>query len=182
MAANGRYSASLVRYRSPQGHGRSRDDSGGCGSRQCDCTCQRTLLSSSAGTRRKDQRVLPMKITTRPVTLTINGRKHGPLGIAEGMMMIDFLSEYVNLTGSRLGCGQGVCHACVVIEDRPDGSSHEMRTCITGAHYFDGKVIRTVEGHASINDKGEEVPSPVQQAFMDHYSFQCGYCTPGFVN
>ncbi len=123
-----------------------------------------------------------MSITSKPITLTINGKKQGPVDVPEGLMMIDFLHEYVHLTGSRLGCGQGICHACVVIEDNPDGTSQETRTCITGAHYFDGKKIRTVEGHATIDDKGEEIPSPVQQAFMDHYSFQCGYCTPGFVN
>ncbi len=123
-----------------------------------------------------------MSITSKPITLTINGKKQGPVDVPEGLMMIDFLHEYVHLTGSRLGCGQGVCHACVVIEDHPDGTSQETRTCITGAHYFDGKVIRTVEGHATVDEKGEEVPSAVQQAFMDHYSFQCGYCTPGFVN
>ena len=57
---------------------------------------------------------------------------HGPIEVPEGLMMIDFLHEYLGLTGSRLGCGQGVCHACVVIVDKPDGSSEEVRTCITG--------------------------------------------------
>jgi aerobic-type carbon monoxide dehydrogenase small subunit (CoxS/CutS family) len=56
-------------------------------------------------------------------------------------------------------------------------------TCITGAHFFDGKRIRTIEGIARRNDKGEIVSlSAVQQAFLDQFSFQCGYCTPGFVN
>ena len=88
-----------------------------------------------------------------------------------------------DLTGSRLGCGQGVCHACVVILDKPDGTSEEVRTCITGAHFFDGKKVRTIEGHAKRNEQGEVVElSPVQQKFLEHFSFQCGYCTPGFVN
>ena len=101
----------------------------------------------------------------------------------DGLMMIDFLHEYVGLTGSRLGCGQGVCHACVVILDKADGSSEEVRSCITGAHFFDGKKVRTIEGHAKRNEQGEVVElSPVQQKFLEHFSFQCGYCTPGFVN
>ncbi|OEZ62451.1 MULTISPECIES: (2Fe-2S)-binding protein [unclassified Duganella] len=124
-----------------------------------------------------------MSIATKPITLTINGKQAGPVQVPEGVMMIDFLHEYLDLTGSRLGCGQGVCHACVVILDKADGTSEEVRSCITGAHFFDGKKVRTVEGHAKLNDKGEVVAlSPVQQKFLEHFSFQCGYCTPGFVN
>jgi aerobic-type carbon monoxide dehydrogenase small subunit (CoxS/CutS family) len=123
-----------------------------------------------------------MTITTKPITLTVNGKKVGPMPVPEGLMMIDFLHEYLDLTGSRLGCGQGVCHACVVILDKADGSSEEVRSCITGAHYFDGRQVRTVEGHAKVNDKGEVSLSPIQQKFLEHFSFQCGYCTPGFVN
>jgi aerobic-type carbon monoxide dehydrogenase small subunit (CoxS/CutS family) len=124
-----------------------------------------------------------MSVVTRPLTVTINGRRHGPIDVPEGMMMIDVLHEMFNLTGSRLGCGQGMCHACVVIWDRDDRSSEEVPSCITGASFFDGKRIRTIEGIAQRNDKDEIVAlSPVQQAFLDQFSFQCGYCTPGFVN
>jgi xanthine dehydrogenase YagT iron-sulfur-binding subunit len=83
----------------------------------------------------------------------------GPIQTPDGLMMIDLLHEYVGLTGSRLGCGQGVCHACVVILDKPDGTSEEVRTCITGAHFFDGKKVRTIEGHAKRNEQGEVVAS-----------------------
>ncbi len=124
-----------------------------------------------------------MSITTQPLSLTINGQKMGPFEVPEGLMMIDFLHEYLDLTGSRLGCGQGICHACVIIIDRPDGTSEERRTCITGANFFNGKTVRTVEGHSTpATDSAPAQPSPVQQAFLEHYSFQCGYCTPGFVN
>ncbi|NIB40826.1 (2Fe-2S)-binding protein [Pseudomaricurvus alkylphenolicus] len=113
----------------------------------------------------------------------INGKLQGPFEVPEGLMLIDFLHEYMNLTGTHFGCGQGMCRACTVIYDKDDGTSEERRACITGVHYFNGKRIRTIEGHASHNDAGEVVSlSPVQQAFLDHYSFQCGYCTPGFVN
>ena len=122
-------------------------------------------------------------IQMKPISLTINGVATGPIQTPHGLMMIDFLHEYVGLTGSRLGCGQGVCHACVVILDKADGSSEEVRSCITGAHFFDGKTVRTIEGHAKRNEQGEVVElSPVQQKFLEHFSFQCGYCTPGFVN
>ena len=97
--------------------------------------------------------------------------------------MIDYLHEYKNLTGSRLGCGQGICHACVVIVDNPDGTSEEVRTCITGAHYFEGKKVRTIEGHATRDEQGNVTQlNPIQQRFVDEFAFQCSYCAPGFVN
>jgi aerobic-type carbon monoxide dehydrogenase small subunit (CoxS/CutS family) len=124
-----------------------------------------------------------MSLPTRPLSLTINGRGYGPIEVPEGMMMIDVLHEMLDLTGSRLGCGIGICHACVVIWDRDEKTSEEVRTCITGAGFFDGKRIRTIEGIAQRDDKGGIMAlSPVQQAFLDRFSFQCGYCTPGFVN
>ncbi|HTG24715.1 MAG TPA: 2Fe-2S iron-sulfur cluster-binding protein [Reyranella sp.] len=124
-----------------------------------------------------------MSLPTRKLTVTINGQRRGPLDVPEGMMMIDVLHEMLDLTGSRLGCGVGICHACVVIWDRDDQTSEEVQTCITGADFFNGKRIRTIEGIARTNDSGEITAlSPVQQAFLDKFSFQCGYCTPGFVN
>ncbi len=98
-----------------------------------------------------------MSIATQPLSLTINGKDVGPLDVPEGLMMIDFLHEYLDLTGSRLGCGQGICHACVVIHDKADGTSEEVRSCITGAHWFQGRKVRTVEGHGKRNEKGEVV-------------------------
>ena len=84
--------------------------------------------------------------------MTINGRRYGPIDVPEGLMMIDVLHEMLGLTGSRLGCGIGICHACVVIWDRDDQTSEEVQTCITGAGFFDGKRIRTIEGIARSND------------------------------
>ncbi|WP_210186154.1 MULTISPECIES: (2Fe-2S)-binding protein [unclassified Beijerinckia] len=118
----------------------------------------------------------------RKLSLTVNGKAIDPVDVPETMMMQDFLYEYLNLTGSRMGCGQGICHACTVIVDGDDGSLREVRTCITGAHWFAGKKVRTVEGHATRDASGAITAlSPVQQAFIEHFSFQCGYCTPGFV-
>jgi aerobic-type carbon monoxide dehydrogenase small subunit (CoxS/CutS family) len=118
-----------------------------------------------------------------PLSIKVNGEIVGPTDVPAGLMMIDYLHEYLHLTGSRLGCGQGICHACVVIVDKPDGTSEEVRTCITGANYFHGKSIRTIEGHAKRDEAGAVVElSLIQQKFLEHFSFQCGYCTPGFVN
>ena len=123
-----------------------------------------------------------MTIATKQLSLTINDKAVGPIDVPETMMMQDFLYEYLNLTGSRMGCGQGICHACTVVLEKADGSLEEMRTCITGAHWFAGRKIRTVEGQAKRDANGAITElSPVQQAFIEHFSFQCGYCTPGFV-
>jgi len=119
---------------------------------------------------------------TRPLTLHVNGVQQRRLDVPEDMMLLDVLNDYLGLTGTRFACGQGVCGACTVIVDDANGP-REVRSCITGAHWFEGKRIRTVEGHAQRDDEGRITAlSPVQQAFLDHFSFQCGYCTPGFVN
>lgn len=115
-----------------------------------------------------------------PFSVTINGSRLGPVEVPESLMMIDFLHEYANLTGTKLGCGQGVCHACAIILDKEDGTSVTVRSCITGVGFFAGRRIRTVEGHAAGGEPRQL--SAVQRAFLEHYSFQCGYCTPGFVN
>ncbi|MGH8130486.1 MAG: (2Fe-2S)-binding protein [Steroidobacteraceae bacterium] len=123
-----------------------------------------------------------MSVAGRPLTLHVNGQRHGPLDIPEGMMLIDVLHEWLGLTGTRAVCGLGVCRACTVIVDEADGSQ-ELPSCVTPAHEFDGKRIRTVEGHAKRDANGAVAAlSPAQQAFVDGFSFQCGYCTPGFVN
>jgi aerobic-type carbon monoxide dehydrogenase small subunit (CoxS/CutS family) len=114
---------------------------------------------------------------TVQISLTVNGRKSGPHTVPASLSMIDFLHDYLGLTGTKFGCGIGVCHACVVIVDGPDGTSRTMRTCINGAAAFHGKQVRTIEGLA----KNGRL-SAVQQAFVDHFAFQCGWCTPGFVN
>lgn len=123
-----------------------------------------------------------MTIALKKLSLTVNGKVTDPVDVPDTMMMQDFLHEYLNLTGTRMGCGQGICHACTVIVENDDGTLREMRTCITGAHWFEGRKVRTVEGHAERDASGAITAlSPVQQAFIEHFSFQCGYCTPGFV-
>lgn len=123
-----------------------------------------------------------MTITHQPMSLAVNGEAIGPVDVPTDMMMIDFLHEYLGLTGSRFGCGQGICHACTIILDDPAKGAVEMRTCITAAHFFAGKTVRTIEGHATRDAAGNVLRlTPVQQAFIEHFAFQCGYCTPGFV-
>ncbi|HEX7813817.1 (2Fe-2S)-binding protein [Dyella sp.] len=124
-----------------------------------------------------------MTRSTQPLSLTINGRRVGPVAVPDDLMLIEFLQEYMNLTGTRYGCGLGVCHACIIIHDRDDGTSEKLPACITGALSLNGQCIRTIEGHATRDAAGNVTAlSHVQQAFLDHFSFQCSYCTPGLVN
>ena len=117
------------------------------------------------------------------VSMTVNGEKVGPIDIPDDLMMLEFLQEYLNLTGTRYGCGQGVCKACAIILDSEDGVSRSIPACITGAAYLDGRSVRTIEGHATRSSDGNiEELSPIQTAYLKHFSFQCSYCTPGFVN
>ncbi len=120
---------------------------------------------------------------TRPLSLVVNGSAVGPLEIPEGLSLLDVLHEYLDLTGTRFGCGIGACRACAVILDDDDGRSTTIPACLTPAHALDGRRVRPGEAHAPRDASGEvRALSPVQQAFLGHYSFQCGYCTPGFVN
>jgi aerobic-type carbon monoxide dehydrogenase small subunit (CoxS/CutS family) len=111
------------------------------------------------------------------LALSINGRAYGPVEVRDELSMNDFLREYLGLTGTKFGCGVAQCLSCAVIVDNPDGTSHTSPTCVVPAVNFAGKSVRTVEGHA----KGGEL-TPLQKRFIEHFAFQCGYCTPGFLN
>ena len=111
------------------------------------------------------------------INITINGRRHGPMEVRDELTMNDFLREHLGLTGTKFGCGAAQCLSCAVIVDDADGTSHTSPTCIVPAARFNGKSIRTVEGLA----KNGEL-SVLQKAFIEQFSFQCGYCTAGFLN
>lgn len=110
------------------------------------------------------------------LSLTINGQKHGPMEVRDDLSMNDFLREVLGMTGTKFGCGAAQCLSCAIIVDAPDGTSYTSPTCIAPAVSFDGKSIRTVEGHAKDGQL-----SALQEAFIDHFAFQCGYCTAGFL-
>lgn len=86
-------------------------------------------------------------------------------------LLLDFLRNDLGLTGSKEGCGVGVCGACTVLVD-----GELFASCITLAAMVQGAEITTIEGIAD----GREL-HPVQQAFIDHGGFQCGICTPGQI-
>jgi aerobic-type carbon monoxide dehydrogenase small subunit (CoxS/CutS family) len=99
------------------------------------------------------------------------------MDVRDDLTMNDFLREFLGLTGTKFGCGAAQCLSCAVIVDQPDGTSYTNPTCVVAAVEFNGKTIRTVEGHA----KNGEL-TLLQRSFVQHFAFQCGYCTPGFLN
>ena len=106
----------------------------------------------------------------RAIQVTVNGETH--VAHAEPRMLLsDFLRHELHLTGTHVGCEQGVCGACSV---RVDGTL--IRSCIAFAVQVDGASIETIEGIAD----GEKL-HPIQQSFRDEHGLQCGFCTPGFV-
>ena len=105
-----------------------------------------------------------------PVRLSVNGEARA--GLAEPRTLLsDFLRHTLGLTGTRVGCEQGVCGACTV---RINGDL--ARSCLTLAVQAQGAEVRTVEGMAD----GQQL-HPLQEAFRAQHALQCGFCTPGFL-
>lgn len=105
-------------------------------------------------------------------TITINGKKTDVPHQWEERLLLDFLREYLHLTGTKNGCGIGVCGACtVLVDDLP------RRSCITKVATVLGKNVLTIEGMA----RPDGSLHPLQQAFLDAGAVQCGFCTPGMV-
>jgi xanthine dehydrogenase YagT iron-sulfur-binding subunit len=105
-----------------------------------------------------------------PLSLTVNGEPR-QLMIDPRTSLLDLLREDLKLTGTKKGCDHGQCGACTVLAD-----GRRINSCLALAASHDGLRITTIEGLA----KGEQL-DPVQQAFLDHDGFQCGYCTPGQI-
>jgi len=104
------------------------------------------------------------------VTLHINGQRHR-LSLDARTTLLDALRDHVGLTGSKKGCDHGQCGACTVHAD-----GKRILSCLTLAQVAQGKDVTTIEGLAQ-----NGTLHPVQQAFVDHDGFQCGYCTPGQI-
>ena len=117
---------------------------------------------------------------TAPPSVAVNLRVNGRAVAREvpaDLKLIELLHEDLGLTGTKLCCGLGVCQACTVLaRSTPAAPAEPVRACVTPVSALDGMLIDTVEGVAGPNGL-----APVQQAFLTHFAFQCGYCTPGFV-
>jgi xanthine dehydrogenase YagT iron-sulfur-binding subunit len=105
------------------------------------------------------------------VALSVNGRQHS-LTIDNRTTLLDALREHIGLTGSKKGCDHGQCGACTVMVD-----NRRVLSCLTLAAMAEGHEVTTIEGLAA----ADGALHPMQQAFIDHDAFQCGYCTPGQI-
>jgi aerobic-type carbon monoxide dehydrogenase small subunit (CoxS/CutS family) len=104
------------------------------------------------------------------ITVTINGEVHEQR-VEARMHAADFLRHQVGLTGTHVGCEQGVCGMCTVLVD-----GQAVKACLMLAPQLDGAEVETVESLAV----GDQL-DPLQQAFKDEHALQCGFCTPGFL-
>lgn len=105
-----------------------------------------------------------------PLALKVNGVKH-KLSVEPRTTLLDLLREQLYLTGTKKGCDYGQCGACTVHVD-----GQRVNSCLSFAVMHEGQEITTIEGLA----KGDEL-HPMQEAFVKHDGFQCGYCTPGQI-
>jgi xanthine dehydrogenase YagT iron-sulfur-binding subunit len=115
----------------------------------------------------KDVIPVPDKIA---VALIVNGVRT-QLEVAPWTTLLDALRDHLDLTGTKKGCDHGQCGACTVLVD-----GRRINSCLTLAVMQDGAKVTTIEGLAA---NGEL--NALQQAFIDHDAFQCGYCTPGQI-
>jgi xanthine dehydrogenase YagT iron-sulfur-binding subunit len=104
------------------------------------------------------------------VTLNVNG-KPVKLLVAPWTSLLDALRDHLDLTGTKKGCDHGQCGACTVLVD-----GRRINSCLTLAVMKEGAAVTTVEGLAA-----DGMLHPLQQAFIDHDAFQCGYCTSGQI-
>ena len=109
-------------------------------------------------------------LSSAPVNLTVNGVRRA-LTLDPRSTLLDVLRDQLDLTGSKKGCDQGQCGACTVLIN-----GRRVVSCLTLAVMQDGASITTIEGLAA-----DGKLHPLQQAFIDHDAFQCGYCTPGQI-
>jgi aerobic carbon-monoxide dehydrogenase small subunit len=106
------------------------------------------------------------------VTLKVNGQVVEVPGDPAGRRLLDLLREDLDLTGTKNGCGIGMCGTCTVLVD-----GAVKRACLLPLAAVEGKEVRTIEGMAGPDGSLH----PLQQAFLDAGAIQCGFCTPGMV-
>src|SRR3979409_545471 len=104
------------------------------------------------------------------LVVTVNGQPRG-LALDVRTTLLDALREHLRLTGTKKGCDHGQCGACTVLVN-----GRRINSCLTLAIMQDGAQVTTIEGLAPASTL-----HPLQQAFIEHDAFQCGYCTPGQI-
>ena len=109
-------------------------------------------------------------LAAQTVALRVNGVEY-KLQLEARVSLLDALRESIGLTGTKKGCNQGACGACTVLVD-----GERINSCFALAIQYEGRKITTIEGLANADGL-----HPLQNAFIKHDGFQCGYCTPGQI-
>jgi xanthine dehydrogenase YagT iron-sulfur-binding subunit len=129
-----------------------------------------SIIDSGAANLGGSPRVAAQLPSTLSVALTING---GPVKaeVDTRLTLLDFLRERVRLTGTKKGCNRGECGTCTLLVD-----GRRVNACMILMASLEGRRVMTIEGLATKDEL-----HPVQEAFIDHDAFQCGFCTPGQI-
>jgi carbon-monoxide dehydrogenase small subunit len=114
-----------------------------------------------------------MTTAKRAIEVTVNEKRYRGL-VETRVSLADFLRDHLGLTGTHVGCEQGICGSCTILFN-----GETVRSCLLLAVQANGGTIVTVEGLAA-KAQGEPL-HPIQQAFLENPAFQCGFCTPGFL-
>ena len=112
----------------------------------------------------------PSGVARLPVRITVNGRAR-ELELDTRTTLLDTLREHLKLTGTKKGCDHGQCGACTVVVN-----GERINSCLSLAVQHDGDEVTTIEGFGMPDDL-----HPMQEAFVKHDGYQCGYCTPGQI-
>ena len=112
----------------------------------------------------------PKDLAGHAISLTLNGQPR-QITVQPWTTLLDLLRDRLDLVGTKKGCDHGQCGACTVLRD-----GKRINACLTLAIMCDGAELTTIEGLAD----GDQL-HPMQQAFIKHDAFQCGYCTPGQI-
>src|SRR5262245_6486273 len=140
------------------------------GGEASDLLClRRAQMARTSKTTRATAAPIPVPAKV-PVTLVVNGVER-KIDVAPWTTLLDALRDRLDLTGTKKGCDHGQCGACTVLLD-----GRRINSCLTLAVMQDGAHVATIEGLAK-----DGALHALQQAFIEHDAFQCGYCTPGQI-
>jgi xanthine dehydrogenase YagT iron-sulfur-binding subunit len=157
---------------------REKEDEGFSGNSRRDFLKKSSMITAIALTPVAAVKASDLKLDERlseameqmPLSIEINGQQHN-LKVEPRLTLLDLLRERLKLTGTKKGCDQGQCGACTVHVD-----GVRTNSCLSLAIMNDGAKVTTIEGLANGNTL-----HPMQEAFIKHDGFQCGYCTPGQI-
>jgi carbon-monoxide dehydrogenase small subunit len=118
----------------------------------------------------KDEEWRMEKMTTQILTMTLNGEEM-TVEVKPSTLLVEVLRDQLELTGTKVACGEGECGACTVLLD-----GQPVNSCLVPALKAQGREVLTVEGLAPLGEL-----HPLQKTFVEHGAVQCGYCTPGML-